>query len=148
MSSAFAAPAERWITIDEYEQMPKNGQRTELVRGRIVPMNPPFPWHGYVCAQTMFLVGGFIKQHDTGYIMTNDSGVVTERDPDTVRGADFAYYSYARVPKGTLKKKGYLPVTPDLIMEVRSPDDSWGMVTAKVAEYLKAGVKVVGVLDS
>ncbi len=36
---------------------------------------------------------------------------------------------------------------PDLIIEVLSPDDRWPKVLAKVAEYLNAGVGVVGVLD-
>ena len=40
------------------------------------------------------------KRADLGRVVTNDSGIVTQRDPDTVRGADVAYYSYARLPKG------------------------------------------------
>jgi Uma2 family endonuclease len=79
-------------------------------------------------------------------MMCNDSGVVTERDPDTVRGADVAYYSFARLPKGPLPN-GYLSVVPDLVFEMLSPDDRWRKVLTKVAEYLNAGVAVVCVLD-
>ena len=45
-------------------------------------------------------LGNFVEEHDLGRVMSNDSGVITERDPDTVRGADVAYYSYARLPEG------------------------------------------------
>jgi Uma2 family endonuclease len=79
--------------------------------------------------------------------MGNDSGVVTHRDPDTVRGADVMFYSYARLPRGPLPKTGYFSTSPDLVVEVRSPGDGWGELTAKVSEYLKAGVTVVAVLD-
>src|SRR5262249_12022947 len=71
---------------------------------------------------------------------------ITERDPDTVRGADVAFYSYAKVAKGPIAK-GYLAVPPDLVVEVRSPDDRWGEFLTKVDEYLQAGVTVVIVLD-
>ena len=79
-------------------------------------------------------------------MLTNDSGVVTERGPDTVRGADVAYYSYERIPRGPLPNH-YLDVVPELILEVRSPSDRWPNVLFKVAEYLEAGVVIVVVLD-
>jgi hypothetical protein len=79
---------ERLLTLAEYEQLPQDGKQTELVRGRVVPMNPPFPYHGFVCGKVMKVIGGFIEINDRGYAMCNDSGVVTERDPDTLRGAD------------------------------------------------------------
>jgi Uma2 family endonuclease len=79
-------------------------------------------------------------------VVTNDSGVVTERDPDSVRGADVAFYSFALIPPGPLPR-GYLSVAPELVFEVRSPGDRWSQIHAKVAEYLEAGVKVVCVLD-
>ena len=34
--------------------------------------------------------------------MSNESVVVTERNPDTVRGADISFYSFNRLPKGPL----------------------------------------------
>lgn len=141
-----ATVATEWITAEEYRKMPDHGQRTELVRGRIVPMNMPFPRHGQICSQVVFLLKTYLVQDDIGHVVCNDSGVVTERDPDTVRGGDVSFYSYTRVPKGPLPQ-GYLPVSPDVVFEVRSPDDRWSKILAKVAEYLNAGVTVVCVLD-
>ena len=69
------------LTLQEYEQLPENGIRTELVRGRVVPMNPPFPYHGFVCSKVDRIIGGFVEANDRGYAMCNDSGVVTERMP-------------------------------------------------------------------
>jgi Uma2 family endonuclease len=78
--------------------------------------------------------------------MCNDTGIVTDRGPDTVRGADVAYYSYARLPKEA-DLEGYPPVAPELVIEVRSPSDALKATLAKVAEYLNAGVSVVCVVD-
>jgi Uma2 family endonuclease len=72
--------------------------------------------------------------------------MLTERDPDTVRGPDVSYYSYQRVPKGPLPD-GLLAVAPELVFEVRSPTDRWSDLHTKAAEYLSIDVLAVCVLD-
>ena len=109
-------------------------------------MPPPQPRHGQVCNKVGRILGNYAEERDLGHVVNNDSGVITERGPDTVRGADVAFYSYSRVPKGPLPA-GYLDVPPELVFEVRSPEDRWPKLLGKVVEYLNAGVAVVGVLD-
>jgi Uma2 family endonuclease len=138
--------AERLLTAAEYLQLPDGGIPTELIRGRVVEMNMLAPRHGQICSKVDRLVGNYADEHHLGHVVGNDSGVVTEHDPDTVRGADVAFYSYARVPPGPLPQ-GYLNVVPELIFEVRSPTDRWRKVLAKVLEYFEAGVSVVCILD-
>jgi len=137
---------ETLLTAEEYRLLPDNGRPTELIRGRVVEMNMPAPRHGYICAIITEALSSFVRQHDLGRVMSNDSGVITHRGPDTVRGADVCYYSYTRLPKGPLPE-GYLPVTPGLVFEVRSPTDRWSQVLTKVGEYLNAAVLIVCVLD-
>lgn len=146
MTTATAAPPPvRLLTAEEYAALPDDGRRTELVRGRIVEMPSPRPAHGYICAN----VGGTLREHvkprDLGRVVSNDSGVITERDPDTMRGMDVAFYSYAKVPKGPLPK-GYWPA-PELVVEVKSEFDRWKELNAKAVEYVAAGVLVVWVVD-
>ena len=62
-------------------------------------------------------------------------------------GADVAYISYERRPRGPLPRDSYIPEVPELVFEVRSPTDRWSKVIIKVGEYLEAGVKNVCVLD-
>ena len=145
MSTAIAA-IPNLMTAEEYARRPDPGYPEELLRGRIVPMPQPNRRHGQICAQTVYLFRRHLDDHDLGHVLSNDAGVITERDPDTVRGADVAFYSYARLPKGPLPQS-YGPEVPDLVVEVRSPSDRWPKVLAKVAEYLEAGVRVVIVLD-
>jgi Uma2 family endonuclease len=137
----------RLLTIDEYARLPDDGRKTELVRGRILEVPPTYPFHGYVCSKIGCIVANFVDAQKCGRVMTNDSGVITERDPDTLRGADVCYYSYARLPAGPLPRDRYLTVMPDLVFEVRSPTDRRSRVLGKVTEYLTAGVTAVCVVN-
>jgi Uma2 family endonuclease len=131
-----------FLTAEEFFVLPDDGRRTELIRGRIVAMNMPGFRHGEICSNIIHQLRNFLDAHPLGRVTGNDSGVVTERDPDSVRGADVAYYSFERLPKGK-HPQGYPEVPPELVFEVRSPSDRWSEVLEKVAEYLKAGVPVV-----
>ena len=146
VTATAAAPAQRLLSAEEYEKLPDEGIPTELVRGKVVEMNMPAPRHGEICINIVLLIGPHVRGQGMGRLVSNDSGVITEHDPDTVRGADIAYYSYARVPQGPVPP-GYLAVVPELVFEVRSPTDRWPRLIAKVAEYLEAGVTVVCLLD-
>ncbi len=145
MSTALV-PAPTLMTAEEYARRPDPGRLEELVRGRIVPLSQPNRRHGQICSKADRIFGNFAEDHDLGHVLSNDAGVITQRDPDTVRGADIAYYSYSRLPKGPLPDN-LGPEVPELVVEVRSPSDRWPKVLAKVVEYLDAGVTVVVVLD-
>ena len=106
----------------------------------------PKPRYGEICSKANRILGAHAEERDLGRVFCNDTGVITERGPDTVRGADISFYSFSRVPKGPLPDR-YLDVAPDLVVEVLSPIDRWPKVLAKVAEYLDAGTSVVLVLD-
>jgi Uma2 family endonuclease len=140
------ATAEALMTAKEFGLRPDPGHPEELIQGMVTEMPPPDRKHAYVCGPAYYLLRQFIELHDLGRVMCNDSGVITERNPDTVRGADVAYYSYARLPKGPLTT-GYGPEVPELVVEVCSASDRWVDIHEKVAEYLRAGVLVVLVLD-
>lgn len=141
------ATATSVMTAEEYMALPDsfNGP-TELVKGVLVTMVPPRPRHGEICMQAGYLLRRYLDDNPVGRVVSNDSSMITQRDPDTVRGPDIAYYSYARVPKGPLPA-GLLSQPPDLVFEVRSPSDRWGDIHVKVGEYLHVGVQAVCVLD-
>lgn len=126
------------LTAEEYGHLPDDGRLTELVRGRIVEMNRPFTSHSYYLNRIGYLLTQFVEQHELGRMVSGDVGVVTERDPDSVRGPDVAYYSYQRIPCGPLPDE-YWPTSPELIIEVRSKNDRWKVVLKKVAEVFDGG---------
>jgi Uma2 family endonuclease len=141
------ATATKLLTAEEYALLPDDGQPTELVRGEVVEMPSPLPRHGQICFKVARIIGNFVEEHGLGHVVINDSGVITERDPDTVRGPDVAFYSFSRVPPGPFPRDRYLAAKPELVFEVRSPSDRWRKVLSKVNEYLEAGVGIVCVVD-
>jgi Uma2 family endonuclease len=136
----------RLITAKEYLRMPDDGTPTELVRGRIEVMMLPVPRHGWYCGRVVEILVEHARKHKAGRVVCNDAAIITERDPDTVRGADVAFYSYKRVAKGKLPK-GYLSAPPEVVVEIRSPSDRMSKLLTKIGEYLAVGVGVVCLLD-
>lgn len=141
-----AAPPPALLTAEEFVRRPDAGRRQELVAGQIVESPMPPPKHGFFCSRLDRAIGNFVEAHELGRVASNDSWVKTRGGPDTVRGADIAFWSYERLPKGAIPD-GLIPAAPDLVIEVRSPSERWTDIFGKMLEYLKAGVRVACILD-
>lgn len=139
-----AAPAPPLMTAEEFVRLHGHESGVELVKGRLVRTPMPGAEHGEVCGNAFALVREVVKAAGLGRVMVNDTFVRT--GPDTYRGADVCYVSFARLPKEQPTPKGPLDVAPELVIEVRSPTDRTGDIQIKVGEYLNAGVTVVVVL--
>jgi Uma2 family endonuclease len=141
-----ATVAQRLITAEEFAQMPDppDGSQQELVKGVIVTMPPPKARHGVCCSKADFRLRHYAEANNSGHVFSNDTGWIVERDPDTVRGPDVAYWSKERLPE---IPNSYLDVPPDLAVEVVSPGDHYSRVQNKVRQYLRCGVRLVWVVD-
>jgi Uma2 family endonuclease len=140
------AQTESLLTAEQFLALPDEGRVTELVNGSVIELPPTGFRHGYVCANIVALLREFVWAHPLGRVVGNDAGVVTGRNPDTVRGPDVTFFSFERLPKEQTPE-GYPAVAPDLVFEVRSSSDRLSDMYGKVGEYLKAGVKVVCLVD-
>jgi Uma2 family endonuclease len=87
----------------------------------------------------------YVRKLRLGVVMA-ESGIRTERTPDSVRGPDVSYMSNARFSKAG-EATGYSDVAPELCIEVTSPGDSGARLEEKAAEYLAAGVLLVWIVD-
>ena len=137
---------QRLLTAEEYLELPPFDRPTELVRGEIVELPRPNYRHGKVCNRIGRLLGNFVNEHDLGDVLNNDSGVVTERDPDTVRGPDVAFWPTERVPAEE-HQEGYPPLPPAVAFEVLSPSNRPAGVAEKLEESFAAGVEAACVVD-
>src|SRR5690348_2178765 len=107
------------LTAEEFAKLPDDGYMTELVKGVVIEMPPPIPRHSEICMNAWYLLRRFLEDHPIGRVIFNNSAIITERSPDTVRWADIAFYSYQRVPPGEMPI-GYIDVAPELVIEVHS----------------------------
>lgn len=90
------------LTLEEFSKLPGDDRPSELVKGRVVQSPYLTLRHGLICSQIGYVLFRFLEVHQLGQVLGSITGVITEHDPDTVRGADVAFYSYVRVPKGPL----------------------------------------------
>jgi Uma2 family endonuclease len=141
------AVAVQQMTIDEFAKLGRDGRSRELVCGRVVEMNPPGSLHGIVVIRIASILEAYVRSQKIGRVLGGDSGVITRTNPDSLRGADVAYLSFARAPRGSLAGNTYFSVAPDLVFEVLSPFDRWSDVLEKITEYLHAGVQEVCVAN-
>lgn len=133
------------VTVEQFFRDHGDGG-FELVKGRVIEVPRPGAKHGKVCQKVTRLVGNFVEERSLGHVMSNDTLIVLRRGPDTSRGADVCFVSYAKLPPGDVPD-GPLEVIPELVFEVRSPSDSWTDAIEKMLDYLKTGVQVVVIFD-
>lgn len=150
MSALLTPPAPvaakpRLLTADEFFEQYGNGGY-ELIDGIVTEVPMPGFKHGKVAIKVGRLVGNFVEEHNLGHVAGNDTLFQLRRGPDTLRGPDVLFVSYAKQP-ATDVPDGPLTVIPELVFEVRSPSDPWTEVFETMLDYLKAGVGVVVILD-
>lgn len=127
-------------------ELPSGPVRYELDNGRLITMAPAGDFHGAVEAN---LTGELKYQgqlRGLGKARCGEVSIVLRRDPDRVVGADVAFIASASLPLRRTSE-GYLLTIPDLVAEIRSPNDTLAAMQRKMEEYLAAGVKVVWLLD-
>ena len=130
------------MTAEDLLAMPDDGKRYELIRGELIEMAPASHEHGRVAERFGRRMGNFIEDRDLGHGIAAETGVNTERDPDTVRAPDYGFISYERMAAPP-QTRGYADVIPDLVLEVVSPNDRQPNIDAKTQMWLDAGVRLV-----
>ena len=136
----------RIMTADELLAMPDDGKCYELIQGELRMMLPAGGRHGRIALKLGRRIGDHVEQHQLGETFAAETGFLLQRDPDTVRATDVAFVSHGRL--GTLANEpGYLPVVPDLVAEVVSPNDRSSDIEGKVLDWLAAGALAVLVVD-
>lgn len=134
------------ITADELLRLRLPDKRTELIRGRLVVRDPGGARHGAVGMQLGYRIMAHVEAHDLGRVYAAETGFKIESAPDTVRAPDVAFIAKERLPE--VEPRGYPPWAPDLAVEVLAHDDHPAETLEKIAQWLKAGVRLVWVVDS
>lgn len=131
------------MTADDLARMtPEPGYRYELIRGVVRRMAAAGARHGAIGFEVGRRLGNHVVEHRLGILFTSDTGFFIERDPDVILMPDVSFVRTERMPPGEMPE-GYVPVVPDLAVEVVSPTDRWVDVEEKVALYLDNGVPLV-----
>jgi Uma2 family endonuclease len=141
------AVAGRRMTVEEFAGRRErvDDAREELVRGVIVTSPIPRFRNGCVQATLACCLDAFVRPRQLGCVVLR-TGVITERDPDTVRGPDVSFWSAERLPLNA-SVEIYPDVAPDLCVEILSPDERPTQIQQQLREYFACGVRMVWVVD-
>lgn len=134
------------MTADEFEMIAHTLGVCELVRGEVVNLSPGGFVHSNITAKLVLELGKWNERGQHGYVLTCEMGIMVQRAPDTVRGADVAYYSSDRLPADNMPD-GFCAVPPNLVVEVTGKGQGWRDMVEKTSEYLRMGVDRVWVID-
>ena len=136
------------MTAEEFVQLPDDGHRYELVRGRLIEMPPSAYGSSMVGSLILAAILAFVRPRGLGIVGGEGGGVVLARGPDTVRAPDVSFIRRERVDDPHRLLTQAFPGAPDLAVEVLSPTDRPGDVADKITEYLAAGTRLVWVVDA
>ncbi len=134
------------LTAEEFERQCADVDFCELERGEVVHFTAGTWRHGVVSAKVAFLLGDWARRAGSGRVLVGEAGLITGRDPDTVRGVDVLYFSFERVPRGG-EPDSFAEIPPNLAVEVLGKGQGWKKMTEKVAEYLRLGADRAWIID-
>lgn len=132
------------VSIEEFERLPDDGGRRELVRGEVVKEPPAGFEHGGIAVHVAAVLHSFVSERGLGEVVTAETGFVLFDEPPTVRAPDVAFVAEDRL---TFDPAGFAPLAPDLAVEIVSPSDTVSEIHFKVMDYLDAGSRLVWVVD-
>ena len=132
-------PASHTMTLEEFLENDLEGY--EYIKGELVPMSPPSMEHGEISVNIIRYLDQHVYGHKLGRLYTAET---TFHLGDRLVKPDVAFVSTERLPEN--RRKGS-PVPPDLAVEIVSPTDKQYDVTEKAFAYLKAGTRLVWVVE-
>jgi Uma2 family endonuclease len=126
-------------------RLPSGDISFELHHGRLVAVSPPGATHGSLQSliAAALTIQGQLKSLGKAY---TEVGIVLQRKPDHIVGADNAFITSRSLPARETTE-GYLETIPELVVEIRSKNDTPAEIDTKIADYLKAGVQLVWIVD-
>ena len=138
-----APEEERVYTMEDIKVLPE-GQRAELVSGRIYMMAPPKLTHELITAQIFRHLANHIEEKELGcVVLPSNAGVYIPNDA----GVDFFLPDVKVVCDPSKLDEDGCKGAPDFIVEVLSKSTKSYDMVQKLHWYMDAGVKEYWIVD-
>jgi Uma2 family endonuclease len=137
------------MTADELLAMGDASHGFELVNGVLVRMSPTGFQHGGITLDLGSALNAYVKPRKLGKVMAAETGFLLSHagQPDTVLAPDVSFVHVDRLPAPTDPNiTKFLPLAPDLVAEVASPDQYKPEMATKAQRYLEFGVHLVWIV--
>ncbi len=136
-----AIAQERLYTADDLWRMPDDGKIYELHSGVLIEVAGSAKRQTQLAAWLIILLGNFILEKGLGGALSGPDGTYVLSQFDT-RIPDVAY-----VRDSQEGDPGFYKGAPDLAVEVVSPSNSPLDMQQRAGEYLRAGCRLVWIVD-
>ncbi len=142
------ATRERVYTVDDVWRLEAANEnpleKYYLIDGELCIKMAPSELHGEVASELARHVGNYVVPRELGRVGI-EVGFHPPGDRRTALLPDVSFISKARMTKRALST--YVPLMPDLAVEVVSPSQSWAQVRRKAEVYLRHGTELVWLID-
>lgn len=153
MSTATLMPHRRKMSGAEFLALPDDGVRRMLIRGEVFDeedddMSYRTRRHSRRTARITFLLERWLEPQPEprGEVANGDAGIVLRQDPESIVGADVAYFG-PEVTAIESDESSLYDGPPRLAVEVLSPSARHVETQRKIDEYLACGVPLVWIVD-
>jgi Uma2 family endonuclease len=138
------------LTLEEFLALPEGDITYEFVNGVAVPkykdneMSPKY-FHGSTTGALFVILSAWAQEK--GRVVVEWAIKLNIDNENWMPVPDLTYISHNLLPVDWLKDEA-CPVPPELVVEIISPGQTFGEMLEKAADYIKAGVLRVWVVDT
>lgn len=133
------------LTVEEFERLPPDDGRTELVRGQVVREPPAGYVHGRRGNDLAYRLTRFVRENELGIVVAAETGFVLSKRSRIVRAPDIAFIAAEHTDRED-RSTSYFPGAPDLAVEIMFPGNTHSEMDAKIKDFLDAGTRLIWVL--
>ena len=130
------------LTADDFDRISQDGIRRELRRGTLFDTAPLDENHQIAATNIEKGLRHFVLPRQLGWVRGIGTGVLLERNPDTIKAPHILYVPVTVLPEDP-ESRNYIETIPAWVCEVITPQDYQCTVFDKTEMWLRVGVLMV-----
>ena len=132
------------ISFEDYLLMPEINHPYEIIDGEFMPSPAPIPAHQRMSANIFKRLDEHVEAENLGIVLFAPIDIILQRHPLRTRQPDVLFIHRDKL-SGTgfdaIEELQILEIAPDLVVEVLSSSDTEKVLSGKLADYQRIGVK-------
>ena len=132
------------ISFEDYLLMPEINHPYEIIDGEFMPSPAPIPVHQRMSANIFKRLDEHVEASDLGVVFYAPVDIILQRHPLRTRQPDVLFIHKDKL-SGTgfdaIEELQILEIVPDLVVEVLSASDTEKVLSGKLSDYQRIGVR-------
>ena len=132
------------ISFEDYLLMSEINHPYEIIDGEFMPSPAPLPVHQRIALNIVMALHPYVQAKELGAVFYAPADIIVQRHPLRTRQPNVLFIHKDRLP-GTdfdaIEELQILEIAPDLVVEVLSSLDTAKMLSGKLSDYQRIGIK-------